>query len=483
MITLISYISKYVMALLSNIVREEVAPGIYEEESTSRNVTPCNGSVTAILKKDWGLNDVWNNIILPRFVRLNDICHTTQFTTINQEGHLIPNMPDELLKGFNKKRIDHRHHALDAIVIACATRGHIQLINNEAAKSENRKIRYQLSRNLRRYERVMVNGDSRDIAKEFIKPWPTFTTDVRDVLERMIVSFKQNLRVINKATNRYWSYYDENGTLRLDKSGKPYKSMTAQQSNNDWWAIRKSLHKETVYGKVALRRITEVRLSKALTNLNMIVDKELKDQIKKLGNLGDREQNIKDYFSSGENKDIWADFNPNKIKVYYFTDNTYATRKAIKDDYDEKLIESSITDENIKRIMLAHLKANNNNPKLAFSPEGIEKMNSNIIELNGGKLHKPIYKIRSYESGSKFAVGSKGNKKDKYVEADKGTNLFFAVYADESGNRAFETIPLNESISRLKKGLSPVPKVNSDNNKLLFYLSTDNGQQTTDIVC
>lgn len=465
------YISKYVMSLLSNIVREEIAPGVYEEEATSRNVIPCNGSITSILKKDWGLNDVWNNIILPRFIRLNDICQTTQFTTTNQEGHLIPSMPDQLLKGFNKKRIDHRHHALDAIVIACATRGHIQLINNEAAKSENRKIRYQLSRNLRRYEKIMINGENRDIAKEFLKPWPTFTKDVRDTLEGIIVSFKQNLRVINKATNRYYSYYDEVGQLRLDKSGKPYKMLVPQKSNYDWWAIRKSLHKDTIYGKVALRRITEVSLSKALTNLNMIVDRELKNQIKKLVNLGYSEQNIKDYFSSGENKDIWAEFNPKKIKFYYFTDNTYATRKSIDETYDEKRIRTSITDESIQRIMLAHLKENNNDSKLAFSPEGIDKMNSNIIELNGGKPHKPIYKIRAYEEASKFAVGYKGNKKDKYVEADKGTNLFFAIYADESGKRTFETIPLNEAIYRMKNGLTPVPTENNNNDKLLFYLS------------
>ncbi len=30
--------------------------------------------------------------------------------------------------------------------------------------------------------------------------------------------------------------------------------------------------------------------------------------------------------------------------------------------------------------------------------------------------------------GNKFSVGLTGNKKDKYVEAEKGTNLFFAIY-------------------------------------------------------
>lgn len=56
------YISKVVKSLLSNIVREKG-----EEEAISKNVIPCTGGVTDRLKKDWGINEVWNKIILPRF--------------------------------------------------------------------------------------------------------------------------------------------------------------------------------------------------------------------------------------------------------------------------------------------------------------------------------------------------------------------------------------------------------------------------------
>jgi CRISPR-associated endonuclease Csn1 len=98
-------------------------------------------------------------------------------------------------------------------------------------------------------------------------------------------------------------------------------------------------------------------------------------------------------------------------------------------------------------------------------------MNANIEALNNGTQHKPIRKVRCYEAGSKFAIGSIGNKKDKFVEADKGTNLYFAIYSDTEGKRVFETVPLNEVIDRLKQGMSPVPEYNSDDFKLLFYLS------------
>ena len=58
--------------------------------------------------------------------------------------------------------------------------------------------------------------------------------------------------------------------------------------------------------------------------------------------------------------------------------------------------------------------------------------------------------------GSKFSLGQSGNKKDKYVEAAKGTNLFFAVYEDKNRKRSYKTIPLNEVIERQKQGLSVV---------------------------
>ena len=465
------YISKYIMSLLSNIVREELKPGEYEQESVSKNLIVCNGSITTALKKDWGINDVWNSLILPRFIRLNELCQTTAFTTDNSEGHLIPNMPEELQKGFQKKRIDHRHHAMDAIVIACATRSHVHLLNNEAAKSENRAIRHQLSRKLRRYEKVMINGEAREVAKEFIKPWPTFTQDVKRVLEGIIVSFKQNLRVINKATNFYMSYHDENGNLRLDKSGKPIKGTVAQKSNPNWWAVRKPLHKDTVFGKVSLRKIKEVRLGVALHNPDEMVDKELRAEIKRLLSLGYDEKRIKKYFAEGDNKDIWSEFNPGKIKVFYYTDDTFAVRKSLDESFDEKRIKTSVTDACIQKILLAHLNENVNDPKVAFSPDGIEKMNANLQRLNGGKTHQPIYKVRVYEHATKFAVGESGNKKDKYVEAAKGTNLYFAVYASADGVRSFDTISLNLVIDRLKKGLPPVPEINVAGDALLFYLS------------
>ncbi len=460
------YISKFVKGLLSNIVREEG-----EIDGISKNVVPCSGAVTDILKKDWGVNDVWNHIILPRFVRLNQMTESNDYTAVSANGHEIPTMPFDKQKGFNKKRIDHRHHAMDAIVIACTTRSHVHLINNEAALSENKAIRHQLSHKLRRYEKVEVlRGGERktlSVAKEFIKPWDTFTTDVEHALRGIVVSFKQNLRVITKTSNHYLRFVD----------GK--KRIKEQEGDNR--AIRKPLHKETVYGEINLRRIKTESLAKVLDNPRRIVDRDLRKKVLEMLELGFDAKKMKAYFE--QEKETWQDIDLKKIKVYYFTKETsdrfFASRVTLDTSFTREKILKKIADTGIQKILLRHLDNYNGDANLAFSPDGIAEMNTNIRQLNDGRFHQPIYKVREYEQANKFAVGERGNRKTKFVEAEKGTNLYFAIYEKEDINpktgeverkRSFSTIPLNVVIDRLKKGLSPVPE-NESGDKPTIVLS------------
>ena len=453
------YISKMVKGLLSNIVREEG-----EEEAISKNVIVCTGSVTDRLKKDWGINDVWNKIILPRFVRLNEITGTNQFTTRTTNGHEVPSMPLELQKGFNKKRIDHRHHAMDAIIIACANRNIVNYLNNESASGKAKISRYDLQVLLCDKVKTDDKGNYKWMMK---KPWDSFTQDVYKVLKELIVSFKQNLRVINKASNMYVHFED----------GK--KKLVKQEGVN--WAIRKSMHKDTVYGEVNLRKIKTVSLNEAIKNPSRIVEKEFKFKLQSLLKEGYDTKKIKKYFE--DNKEVWQDINLSKIAVYYFTKETkdrfFATRKTLDTSFNKKKIEESVTDTGIQKILLRHLDLKDGNPDLAFSADGIDEMNRNIVELNDGKYHQPIYKVRVYEKADKFAIGQKGNKSSKFVEAAKGTNLYFAVYETELLNadtgkitkkRNYATIPLNVVMDRLKQGLPPAP-ADENGNEPKFVLS------------
>lgn len=412
------YITKYVNTILSNVVRTPEEKG-----ARSAALVPVTGALTSTLKREWGLDKVWAQLMAPRFIRMNEITQSEDYGQwVERDGQRFFrwDVPDKVRKGFSIKRIDHRHHALDAIVCALASRQHVQYVQlfhrnksgelKDEKASNERAAFYKLRPKLQKMERRSVNGQVREVANGWLLPWTSFPDDVRKVLGDVVVSFKQNLRVINKTTNKYWKYVEtEDG----------WKKQRVRQKKGDSWAIRKPLHKETVYGKINI-----------------------------------------------------ADVPKGKIATAARVDITSISSKKHID---------KITDSGIQKVLRAHAARylddkGNIDYKAAFTAEGVQRMNDDISTLNGGKQRMPIYKARMYEVGSRFAVGDTGNKVDKYVEAEKGTNLFFAVYWDkEKQKRQYKTIPLNEVIEYQKQladegsqGLVPVDKSTGE---LLFVLS------------
>jgi len=474
------YISKEVKNLLSQIVRADSN----DDGTTSVNVLASNGQITSILKQDWGLNGIWNEIIAPRFERLNTLTQTNSFGSINPSTQkFLPTVPIELSKGFSKKRIDHRHHAMDALVIACATRNHINYLNNQHAlekkkSKEEKQAKREDLRNVLCYKKYN-EGSETNYKWLFKKPWNTFTQEAKATLTTTIVSFKQNLRVINKTVNKYEKWEVKNGIAE--------KVIATQKNKGESWAIRKPMHKDTVSGLVKLRFKKTVQLSAALDNWEDIVDNDLRKYIKSLVAVGYNnkkmlQKHFKDHNNTWEKKDV------SKVEIYYWDKENVASRVTLDETFNAAKIES-ITDSGIQSILLNHLnhekyqQAKDEKGKaippetLAFSIDGIEEMNKNIVALNGGKFHQPIYKVRTYEpKGNKFNVGHTGNKKHKYVEAAKGTNLFFAIYKDENGKRNYKSIPFNEVVESQKqsagtKQILSVPERNENGHLLLFDLS------------
>lgn len=438
------YISRLVLGLLSHLVRDED-----EVDAISRHVIPCTGAITDKLKKDWGLNDVWNSIVTPRFERMNRLTNSDHYGYWdNKDGKRVfqTTMPTDEQRGFSKKRIDHRHHALDALAIALASRSVVSYLNNVSA--HDACTRQDLRRKL--------CGPNQTI----LKPWPTLTQDVCDALQHIVVSFKHQVRVINRASN-YMERYDESGHKRL-----------FPQTGTKQWAIRKSLHKDTVFGHVNLRQKKAVSFIAALDQVSQIVDRQLRRQIRQMQANGMDKKKIKAWFA--ERDYVFNEQSVKKVEVYYFTDEKdamVAVRKPLDTSFTEATI-AKITDTGIQRILRNYLEACGGNPEQAFSPEGIEQLNSHIAQYNGGKDHKPILRVRLSEPmGEKFAIGETGNKARKFAEAQKGTNLYLGVYEQEDGKRSVATIPLRIVVERLKQGLSPVPETDEQGAKLCFWLS------------
>ncbi|MBN1118655.1 MAG: type II CRISPR RNA-guided endonuclease Cas9 [Bacteroidales bacterium] len=454
------YISKLIKGLLSNIVKDDD-----EQAATSKYVVPVTGAITDKLKQDWGLHDKWNEIVAPRFIRMNEITKSQDYGYFDDTITAFRiTVPDELQRGFNKKRIDHRHHAMDALVIACADRRHIQYLNALNNEKENFALR----------DSLLLKNKNDHYTKTFQMPWHNFPNKAKDALEKTVVSFKQNLRVINKTTNKTWQWIEKDGKL---------KKQLVKQTRGDSWAIRKPMHKDTVSGRVNIRIRNTVSFANGIKNWKNLVDKNLKSIINELIDEGKDTKAIANHF-----KDYPYLINGDPVKqveIYTYTANATATKTMLTENFTRKQLES-VTDSGIKKILENHIKnyideKGNERFDIAFCTDGIAALNENIEELNNGKKHQPVYSVRLYEEGNKFNVGYSGNKASKFVEAAKGTNLFFAIYwNEEKQKREYETIPLNVIIEHQKQVAhlpkeerTPVP-LNNEKGLFLFSLSPNN---------
>lgn len=451
------HIAKLAMTLLSNIVREED-----EKEAKSKNVLVISGGVTAILKHDWKLDEAWNELIKPRFIRMNELLETNDFgeeRIINGHSIFVPTIPNN---DINKKRIDHRHHALDALIIALATSNHVNYINNISSLDINSDRRDERRDLKTKYMGKRKNSDESEehyflppmqykqsgttvtykYAYKDNEPQIIFKEAVLDALQNTLVTFKQKNRIMRQRMNviQHPDY----------EEGRKEENLNMKKNYN----VRQSLHKATFYGR---RNIMPKPIEEAIKESDRIVENSVKLIIRKYFQEGkDRDQIISelkktnsvvyvredcattqwshslDYFAQKEESTIikeieciaditiqnilkkhLAKYDSIKIPIgdaaKYYDDIVTDAQKELVKKY-ESTGESDGTDVKID-VYVRNINTEDgqimHNPQIAFSADGIKDLNDCIVDLNNGKKHKPIYKIQMIQAlGKKFSISS-----------------------------------------------------------------------------
>jgi len=370
------HITRKAMELLSHIVRE---PG--EIEFRSKNVLPVTGEITSRLKQAWRLDQVWKKLVSPRFIRMNELTKSNLFGQEQEsksgEKYFDCNIVETIREkdeSYDIKRIDHRHHALDALIVALCTEEHVNYINNINANIKEND--YGKQKRIEKYRetlkrKIMFSKPKKENPKE--KDWfymlpgqirqtgeetsaidtvlqksysyrnTTFNLDykamVLSALESTVVTFKQNLRVINKTVNRYNNSPDRN----------KFETQKDKETGNQYnWAIRRSLGKDTYYGKVYLQE-TETKqlhttLNEIFTSPEIIIDNQLRERIFEI------KRGSKSFIEF--RKQINNEFSNRKIELKVFK---LASREFLSEKFDRKKIRE-ITDTGIQKILFNHLK-------------------------------------------------------------------------------------------------------------------------------
>lgn len=256
-------------------------------------IITTSGSVTSELRHKWGLDDLFKKLLLERYERLDR--NMNPDLERGEEGHQAYWWHEDQLDKDGKptgkkilklkdwsKRIDHRHHALDAIAIACTSVKHIKYLNDLNAAHYRPKTNEEGDPLY--YKKLLIAKEGDEVAnRKFRLPWVGFIDNVKDALSSIIVSYKPSLKtdqfLVGRKRNRITKF--------VKQSDGGWKKSTVKAEGNEPKAfspyVRMPLGAGTNYGTIAIKEYEKnIALKKALQFPELIAKKALRDKIVKL---------------------------------------------------------------------------------------------------------------------------------------------------------------------------------------------------------
>ena len=222
-----------------------------------RLVSASEGGVTAKLRQLWGYDNILRDLNLDRYRSMGE----TEVVTVE---HRDGQRTDERIKDWSKRK-DHRHHAIDALVVACTRQSYIQRLNRVNAEADRQEMDAFIK------EQQQVHKLSKKEKLSLLEHWlirqPHFTTkEVMKHVEEILISFRPGKRTVTRGRNVY------------KRSGKT-------DVQRDVLIPRGALSEETIYGVISVDGENKVVCKYPLQGLkakdvDYIVDKALQEVVR-----------------------------------------------------------------------------------------------------------------------------------------------------------------------------------------------------------
>ena len=198
-------------------------------EDVCNNVWSTSGNVTEYLRRIWGWDDVLMNLQFEKYRAVGQTKWVEWETDKGNQKH-----KKEVIDGWGK-RDDHRHHAIDALVIACTKQGFIQRINKLSSEHTRKEMYAEIeSQGVEFKEKLNL------LDKYLIPQRPFNTIQVQSSAEKILISFKSGKKV---------------ATIGTRKVRKEERKIVVQE---DVIIPRGSLHEDGVYGKINMNGSIEI---------------------------------------------------------------------------------------------------------------------------------------------------------------------------------------------------------------------------------
>lgn len=227
-------------------------------QSVCYNVTTSTGSVTDYLRRIWG----WKNILEDLNIDTYRLCDQTTFKEIKHKDSIIKR---EVITDWSKRK-DHRHHAIDALVVACTSQAFIQRLNNLSSIDDVpfESISNQSKEQKERYSKL----------DKYALSLPHFTyPEVLEAVKGILVSFKSTRKTATPGKR----YVYRNGKMIL--------------AQENILVPRGPLCEGSVYGKILHngKEETVIKYKLGVGNNSLFSSKDTEIQIeKKIDSIIDR---------------------------------------------------------------------------------------------------------------------------------------------------------------------------------------------------
>lgn len=360
-------------------------------QQVCKNVYTTSGSVTDFVRHQWGYDELLHDLNFERFKKAD-------LTEMVTQIHSGKEVDVERIKDWTK-RLDNRHHAVDALAIACTTQGMIQRLNTLNASRE------EIIEELNSKDRPIIDPE-RSMLEKWIYSQPHISyAQAKDEINKVIISQRPNTRITVPGKR----YVIKNGKRTLAQTGIVVP--------------RGALHAEFVYGRIMKQEADGVTLTPQYV-------RKYKLGIGAQGFLF----NGKEFYKEELKKDSKTGF------------SSIVVTDKIKDVLD-KVVDGGIRQRILDRLNKGFEEGTDYRANVPRALENLKNLDEDPIFSDDAKT-RPIRTVRKYVSSSTMvAVRKDGNGKPmSFVEPDG--NHHVAFYKNEDGTISESIVTKWQAVQR-----------------------------------
>jgi len=345
-------------------------------QQVCKNVYTTSGSVTDFVRHQWEYDEILHDLNFERFKKAN-------LTTMVKQLHSGKEVEVERIKDWTK-RLDNRHHAVDALAIACTTQGMIQRLNTLNASRD------AMLDELNNKEQRMIDSERSMLEKWIISQPHVSYAEAKKEIDKILISLRPNTRITVPGKR----YITKNGKRTLVQTGIIVP--------------RGALHAEFVYGRIMKQEADGVTLTPQYV-------RKYKLGIGTQGYIFNGNETYKEELKKDKKTGLPQIVVTDKIK-----------------DVLEKIVDGGIRKRILERLNRGFEDGTDYRTNTAKALENLKNLDEDPIYSDDAKT-RPIRTVRKYvNSSTMVAVRKDGNGKPvSFVEPDG--NHHVAFYKDKDG--------------------------------------------------